>query len=764
MRVDRRRFVREGVGVAGASLLSRSGLGFERAQAPGGGAAREVAGARFPKDFLWGMATAAYQVEGAWNEDGKGESIWDRYAHTVGKVKGGATGDVACDQYHRYREDIGILKQLHQRSYRFSVAWSRVQPTGVGPANQKGLDHYSRLVDALLEAGIRPFCTMYHWDLPQGLEDRGGWPNRDLAGYFAEYAGILAKSLGDRVTVWAPFNMPWSFTYLGYGVGVFPPGRSSYPDFLKAAHTVALAQGEALRAVKAASAKATVGSAYGMAPAYPKTNSEADRAAAERYHAMNNVFFLEAAMTGRYPKAFVGEAPFAAMGMKAGDEAVMKAPLDWVGFHYYTRRIVSDASGAGQAGAGASFGTEIELDSAGGRDALTRFNAVMPTEGPLTDAGLEVWPQGIYDLVTRISRDYGRPEIEITESGCSYLDGPYAAKGGAVPDQRRIAFFQAELLELARAIQDGARVRSFHAWSLLDNFEWADGYSQRYGLTHVDFRDQTRTVKDSGLWYGRVAATGQTSASGQSVYAAAAASALPVAAGTEGVPRQFYELRQYRLHNGPQTKLVDEFVGGTLIPALNRLGVGPVGAFYLDVGPETPTLYLLLPAASADLLATVDLRLAEDAAFVRAADPVWHAPEAQPTFARVESSLLLAFEGWPVLRAPEKGKRIFQLRIYESPTYAAHVRKVEMFHRGEFEIFQRTGLHPVFFSETLVGARLPSLTYMLTFADQAELSANWAKFGADPEWKKLSTDPRYSEPIVSNITNLVLSPAVYSQI
>ena len=232
--------------------------------------------------------------------------------------------------------------------------------------------------------------------------------------------------------------------------------------------------------------------------------------------------------------------------------------------------------------------------------------------------------------------------------------------------------------------------------------------------------------------------------------------------------RQFYELRQYRLQMGPQTKLVDDFVSGALIPALNRLGIAPVGAFHLDVGPETPTLYLLLPATSCELLATVDLRLAGDAAFTKAAEPLLNASAVQPAFARVESSLLLAFEGWPTLRVPasaaQHGKRIFQLRTYESPTYAAHVRKVEMFHRGEFEIFERTGLHPVFFSQTLVGPRQPSLTYMLTFADQAELATNWARFVADPEWKKLSTAPRYADPIVSNITNLMLSPAEYSQI
>jgi beta-glucosidase len=349
---------------------------------------------------------------------------------------------------------------------------------------------------------------MYHWDLPQSLEDKGGWPNRDLAGYYADYAGVLGKHLGDRITVWAPFNMPWTFAYLGYGAGAFPPGKSDYKLFLRAAHTIALAQSEAQRALKAASAKATVGSAYGMAPAYPKTQSEADIAATARYHAMNNVFFLHAATYGEYPKAFVGETPLKEMGFLPGDESILKAPLDWVGFHYYTRRIVSDAGAAGTAG-GAQFGTETELDGggSGSRDSYTRFHAEMPTEHALTDAGLEIYPRGIYDLVTQISREYNHPIIEITESGCSYLDAPYAKAGGHVPDTRRIEWFRSHLAELAHAIEDGAKVRSYHAWTLLDNFEWADGFTQRYGLTYVDFRDQQRTVKDSGIWYGRVAAT-----------------------------------------------------------------------------------------------------------------------------------------------------------------------------------------------------------------------------------------------------------------
>jgi len=507
--MDRRSFIKSSL-LAGSGALARTrGLAARSGelQEPGPGAVRisEMRRARFPDGFLWGVASAAYQVEGAWNLDGKGESNWDRFSHTVGKIKGGATGDVACDQYHRYREDVAILKRLNQKSYRFSTSWARIQPAGTGAVSQRGIDYYSRLTDALLEAGIRPFCTIYHWDLPQALEDRGGWPNRDLASYYADFAGILAKNLGDRITTWAPFNMPWTFTYYGYGVGVFPPGKTSFDQFLKAAHTVNLAQGEAFRSIKAVSRYATVGSAYGMAPAYPKTASEADRAATARYHAMNNLYFLNTAIHGEYPKAFVGETPYEAMGFKPGDGKIMKVPLDWVGFHYYTRRIVSHANERCLSGNVRHYGTETE--GGGGsasRDPMTQIHVEMPTEGPLTEAGLEIWPRGIYDLAMQISREYNHPIIEISENGCCYLDAP--DETGRVPDTRRIAFHQQILAELARAIADGARVRAYHAWSLVDNFEWTDGYTERYGLTYVDFRNQKRTIKDSGHWYGRVAA------------------------------------------------------------------------------------------------------------------------------------------------------------------------------------------------------------------------------------------------------------------
>ena len=450
----------------------------------------DVAGARFPEHFLFGTATASYQVEGAWKADGKGESIWDHFAHTQGKIKGGDTGDVACDTYHRYKEDVAIMKQLNQKSCRFSVAWTRIQPTGTGAVNQKGLDFYSRFVDELLAAGIRPMCTAFHWDLPQALEDQGGWPERDLYKKFADYAAILAKSLGDRVQTWAIFNEPYIFTMLGYGTGIHAPGKKDMNLFLKAAHTVNLAQGEAFRAMKAASPRAKVGSAFSMSPGAPATDSAADKAAAERYHAINNIFFLETALNGKYPDPFEGnKAPFETMGLRPGDGKIMQAPLDWIGINYYNRHIISDAAKGGEP--------------------LIRFTEYMPAVGPITYNGWEVWPRGLYDIVTQISKEYNRPIIEITENGCAYSDGPLPENQNKVPDARRIEFFKGHLAELAHAIKDGADVRGYHAWSLLDNFEWAEGYSQRFGMTYVDFRDLRRTVKDSGHWYGRVAASGK---------------------------------------------------------------------------------------------------------------------------------------------------------------------------------------------------------------------------------------------------------------
>jgi len=447
-------------------------------------------GPAFPKGFFWGVATASYQVEGAVHEDGRGESIWDRYAHTPSKIRGAATGDVACDQYHRYKEDVALMKRLGIKSYRFSVAWPRIQPTGRGYVNQPGVDYYSRLVDELLAAGIRPVATLFHWDLPQALEDQGGWPNRELAQPFADYSSVVAMALGDRVKQWAIFNEPWCISMLGYGIGFHAPGRASFVDYLKAAHTLNLAQGAAFRAIKAVRPDAKVGGAYSVSPGAPKTSSPEDVAAAVRYNAHNNIWFLDPALKGTYPKAFVGETPFAAMNFKPGDEALMRAPLDWIGVNYYNRHIIS-ASGDQHA-----HGPDPSYNGLG-------FNQPMGAEGPLTENGWEIWPQGMYDIVTQLHREYALP-MEITENGCAYSDSPDVH--GRVPDVRRIEFLRGHLAALQRSIADGADVRGYHAWSLLDNFEWEQGYSQRFGLVYVDYRDQRRIVKDSALYYARVAA------------------------------------------------------------------------------------------------------------------------------------------------------------------------------------------------------------------------------------------------------------------
>jgi beta-glucosidase len=443
----------------------------------------------FPKGFFWGTATAAYQIEGAWKEDGKGESIWDRFAHTPGKIKNGDTGDVACDSYHRWREDIALTRAMNLNSYRFSVSWPRIQPVGSGGANSKGVDYYSHIVDALLEARIRPFVTLYHWDLPQALEDAGGWPNRDTASRYADYVDLMARALGDRVSDWMLFNEPSGFTYSGYLEGTNSPGRTSIFDFLRASHTVNLAQGAGFRALKAVRPSARVGTAFNMSACEPATDSEPDRLAAERAHAITNLWFLETAFNGRYPEA-LAFLPETVMGIKSGDLEKMRAPLDFVGINLYYRTIASASSALERLAHTQQWLFPVKM--VGGQ------------QGPKTGIGWEVWPHALYDVVTRITRDFNRPQIEITESGCAYNDGPDAS--GVIHDARRIAYHRQYLQALARAIADGADVRGYHAWTLMDNFEWAEGFGQRFGLAYVDFKTQQRTIKESGRWYATVAA------------------------------------------------------------------------------------------------------------------------------------------------------------------------------------------------------------------------------------------------------------------
>ena len=446
-----------------------------------------MARVRFPEGFHWSTATAAYQIEGAWLDDGKGESIWDRFVRTPGRIKNGDTGDVACDHYHRYAEDIALIRSMNLTSYRFSIAWPRIQPSGSGTPNPKGLDFYNRLIDALLKAGIRPLPTLYHWDLPQALEDAGGWPRRDTAWRFADYAETVMQAFGDRVSHWSIFNEPVIFTTMGYLAGIHAPGRRDRAAFLRATHTVNLAQAEAFHAMRAVSSNGMLGTAFSMSPCEPATDSAADAAAAERFHRFINTWFLEPVLTGRYPEAYLDEVPLAAMGVQNGDLERVRAPLDFIGINLYSRTLVANAPDDPHLGA-------FAVGPLGGAD------------GPRTDFGSEVWPDALYDMVMRITRDYDRPVIEITENGCAYNDAPDAA--GHVNDQRRIDFYRGYLSALARAIEEGADVRGYHAWSLLDNFEWAEGYSQRFGLVYVDFPTGKRTLKASGQWYARVAAEG----------------------------------------------------------------------------------------------------------------------------------------------------------------------------------------------------------------------------------------------------------------
>jgi beta-glucosidase len=494
LRISRRQFLYSALGAGAAALspalfsgcsVSRAGVAVPRRDLKAFELPQEAA---FPKGFFWGTSTAAYQIEGAWQEDGKGESIWDRFTHKPGRIKNNDNGDVACDSYHCWRDDISLMRAMHLNSYRFSVSWPRIQPGGSGPANQKGLDHYSRLIDALLDAQVRPLVTLYHWDLPQALDDAGGWPHRDTAARFADYVELVAKALGDRVTDWCLFNEPDAFIDLGYLDGRHAPGHKSLVEFLRASHVVNLAQGGGFRALKAARPTARVGTAFSMSPCEPVTDSAEDQLATERAHAIMNTWFLETALHGRYSEAMAFH-PERLMGIQPGDMEKIRAPLDFIGINLYYRTFASAITGLERFAQAQNLLFPVRL--VGGHD------------DPKTDLGWEVWPKSLYDMVMRVTRDYGRPAIEITESGCAYNDGPDA--GGAIHDTRRIAYHRGYVAALGQAILDGADVRGYHIWSLLDNFEWTEGFSQRFGLSYVDFKTQRRTLKDSGLWYAKVA-------------------------------------------------------------------------------------------------------------------------------------------------------------------------------------------------------------------------------------------------------------------
>ncbi|WP_308013861.1 GH1 family beta-glucosidase [Streptantibioticus parmotrematis] len=462
---------------------------------------RESAERHFPAGFLWGTATSAYQVEGAVAEDGRTPSIWDTFSATPGKVHGGHTGEVAADHYHRRAEDVALMAGLGLNAYRFSVSWPRVQPTGRGPAVQRGLDFYRALVDDLCERGVRPALTLYHWDLPQELEDSGGWANRDTVGRFAEYAHLVAEALGDRVPLWTTLNEPWCSAFLGYGSGRHAPGRTEPLAALRAAHHLNLAHGtavSALRSVLPGSAKVAV--SHNLHLVRPATTSAADRDAARRIDALGGRVFTGPMLDGRYPADLIEDT--AALTdwnfVAEGDLEAIRQPIDLLGVNFYTPTVVSATPEGQEPGRADGHGGSAHSPWPGSERVTFR-----QPPGERTASGWAVDPSALRELLVRVAREHPGLPLLVTENGAAFEDTLDA--DGAVHDPRRVAYLRAHLEAVHRAISDGADVRGYFLWSLLDNFEWSEGYAKRFGIVHVDFATQRRVLKDSARWYGAVA-------------------------------------------------------------------------------------------------------------------------------------------------------------------------------------------------------------------------------------------------------------------
>ncbi|MFZ3594744.1 GH1 family beta-glucosidase [Streptomyces sp. BH104] len=461
-------------------------------------------GARFPAGFLWGAATASYQIEGAVREDGRTPSIWDTFSHTPGKVVNGDTGDVAVDHYHRWRDDVRLMADLGLTAYRFSVAWPRVQPTGRGPAVQRGLDFYRGLVDELLANGIKPVVTLYHWDLPQELENAGGWPERDTAYRFAEYAGLVGEALGDRVESWVTLNEPWCSAFLGYGSGVHAPGRTDPAAALRAAHHLNLGHGLASSALRdVLPTRAKIGISLNPSVVRALTDAPADLDARRRIDALANRVFTGPLLKGAYPRDLITDTAAVTdwSFVRDGDTAAIHQPLDFIGLNYYTPAVVSAAR---------PDRTGPRLDGHGGGEhtpwPAADDVAFHHAPGELTAMNWPVDPTGLTDLLLDHAAQAPGIPLYVTENGAAYEDVVDAE--GRVHDPDRIAYLHGHLAAVHEAIEQGADVRGYFLWSLLDNFEWAYGYGKRFGAVYVDYETQQRIPKSSAAWYSRVARSG----------------------------------------------------------------------------------------------------------------------------------------------------------------------------------------------------------------------------------------------------------------
>jgi beta-glucosidase len=437
----------------------------------------------FPETFLWGAATSAYQVEGSPLADGAGASIWHRFTHTPSLVCDGDTGDVACDQYRRYADDVALMKRLGMNAYRFSISWSRVLPAGRGAVNAKGLDYYDRLVDALLARGILPCATLFHWDLPAALDDRGGWLNPDIAHWFAEYASVVFRKLDDRVPMWATLNEPWVVTDGGYLHGTLAPGHRNRFEAPIAAHHLLRAHAAAVQAYRAIG-KHRIGIVVNVEPKYPATDSAEDRAATARAHAYMNRQYLDPVFLGRYPQALAEIFGEAWPAWPADELSTIAQPIDFVGINYYTRSVTRFEASSWPLGA----------------------TPVREKQATCTETGWEVFPQGLTDTLVWVKERYGNPPIYVTENGAAFYDPP-VVDGNRLSDPLRVDYLRRHLVALRAALTAGVDVRGYFVWSLLDNFEWSHGYSKRFGIVHVDFASQKRTPKKSAHFYARVIAS-----------------------------------------------------------------------------------------------------------------------------------------------------------------------------------------------------------------------------------------------------------------
>lgn len=438
---------------------------------------------RFPEGFLWGAATSAYQIEGSTRADGAGPSIWDRFCHSPGRILDGQSGDVACDHYRRWPEDVALMRELGLGSYRFSLAWGRILPEGTGRVNARGLDHYSRLVDALLEAGIAPNVTLFHWDLPAALDDRGGWLNPDAPKWFEDYARIVFDALDDRVPMWATLNEPWVVTDGGYLFGVNAPGHRSLYETPIASHHLMLAHARAVRAYRE-QGRHRIGLVVNLEPKDCSSTQPADLAATQRADAYMNRQYLDAALLGRYPDEMREIFGAAWPEFPAEELASLREPFDFLGINYYTRNVVAHD------------------------DSLppVRARAVRQSQSTYTETGWEVHAASLERVLLWVTERYGRMPLYVTENGAAFYDPP-SPIDGQIEDPLRVDYYRQHLRAVHAAIQQGADVRGYYAWSLLDNFEWASGFTKRFGLIHVDYATQRRTIKRSGRYYRDVIRT-----------------------------------------------------------------------------------------------------------------------------------------------------------------------------------------------------------------------------------------------------------------